>query len=458
VAENETAAYEAYAEANKLTVTDARNSLPALRQDEDCLDTWFSSWLWPFEVFKGYSNPGNAEVNYYYPTNTLVTAPEIIFFWVARMIMAGVEYMEQKPFQEVYFTGIVRDKLGRKMSKSLGNSPDLLGLIDTYGADAVRFGIMVSSPAGNDLMFDESALEQGRNFNNKIWNALKLIRMWEARKADQPEQAKEVEFAVDWFAVRLNQVRLEVDELMQQFKLSEALKTIYSLVWDDFCSWYLEWVKPGFEQPMDQQVYEKTIGYFESLMQLLHPFVPFITEEIFHLLRKQEVDLCIAVAQPAQNTVDTSLLTAGQSLKNLISAIRDGRNKNQLKPKDTIELFVQTAKPEMYNRFEKILSKQVNATAFKLTQDAVDSAIVVVVEKDSCYLLTEKKLDTTTLKADLLKDLAYQQNFLQSVEKKLSNEKFVANAKPEVVALERKKMEDAMQRIKTIEDSLASLN
>ena len=317
---------------------------------------------------------------------------------------------------------------------------------------------MVSSPAGNDLMFDESALEQGRNFNNKIWNALKLIRMWEARKANQPEQAKEVQFAVDWFDARLNQVRLEVNDLMQQFKLSEALKTIYSLVWDDFCSWYLEWVKPGFEQPMDEQVYGKTIRYFESLMQLLHPFIPFITEEIFHLLRNQNVDLCIAVEQSAVLNVNDTLLTAGQTLKNLISAIRDGRNKNQLKPKDTIELFVQTTNPEIYNSFDKILSKQVNATTFQFTNESVESAIVVVVEKDSCYLLTEKKLDTTTLKADLLKDLAYQQNFLQSVEKKLRNEKFVANAKQEVVDLERKKMADAIQRIKTIEDSLASLN
>ncbi len=284
-----------------------------LKQDEDCLDTWFSSWLWPFEVFKGYSNPGNAEIKYYYPTQTLVTAPEIIFFWVARMIIAGYEYMGEKPFTDVYFTGIVRDKLGRKMSKSLGNSPDLLQLIDAYGADAVRFGILIASPAGNDLLFDEGSLEQGRHFNNKIWNALKLVKMWEGklgtgndeqgageiRTGDASRQPSTVNhqpdveqgikkesfhsaFAVNWFSQRLQQVRAELDEGMQQFRLSEALKTLYSLIWDDFCSWYLEWVKPGYEQPIDPGVYQKTVEYFEQLMQLLHPFMPFITEEIYH--------------------------------------------------------------------------------------------------------------------------------------------------------------------------------
>jgi len=276
-----------------------------LKQDDACLDTWFSSWLWPFEVFKGYSNPGNAEVKYYYPTNTLVTAPEIIFFWVARMIMAGYEYMGKKPFSDVYFTGIVRDKQGRKMSKSLGNSPDLLGLIDKYGADATRFGIMIASPAGNDLLFDESSLEQGRNFNNKLWNALKLVSMWEGRVADSNEmtddrivfadnsQLTTNNFALVWFDNRLNEVKAEVDLLIKQFRLSEALKTIYSLIWDDFCSWYLEWVKPGFEQPIEAGVYKKTITFFTELMELLHPYMPFVTEEIYHLLVDRNDDLCV---------------------------------------------------------------------------------------------------------------------------------------------------------------------
>lgn len=458
VALNEEGAWEKYAAAKGLTVSDARNSLPPLHQDEGCLDTWFSSWLWPFEVFKGYSNPGNKEIQYYYPTNTLVTAPEIIFFWVARMIMAGVEYMEQKPFREVYFTGIVRDKLGRKMSKSLGNSPDLLALIDQYGADAVRFGIMVSSPAGNDLMFDETTLEQGRNFNNKLWNALKLVKMWEARKGTQEAQSRDAAFAVAWFENRLIQVAAEVDDLLRQFRLSEALKTIYSLIWDDFCSWYLEWVKPGFEQPIDESVYEATIRYFEGLLELLHPFMPFITEEIFHLLRQQTGDLCIRQISIQPKPLEQDLLTAGQTLKDWITAIRDARNRNQLKPKDPVDIYLQTSRADLFNRFSAVLSRQVNATSFGFVSDAVEKSIVLVVEKDTCYLVTQKELDTTALKADLLKDLEYQQNFLQSVLKKLSNERFVSNAKPEVVELERKKLADTEQRIRTIEESLAALN
>ncbi|MBC7688946.1 MAG: valine--tRNA ligase [Aquabacterium sp.] len=432
-----------------------------LRQDDDCLDTWFSSWLWPFEVFRGYSNPGNADVKYYYPGNTLVTAPEIIFFWVSRMIMAGFEYMGEKPFNEVYFTGIVRDKLGRKMSKQLGNSPDLLKLIDQYGADAVRFGIMVSSPAGNDLMFDESALEQGRNFNNKLWNALKLVKLWQARQSTvsgAPTASDKVEqFATQWFASRLQQVQLEVDGLMKQFRLSEALKTIYSLIWDDFCSWYLEWVKPGFEQPMDTAVYIKTVAFFEALMQLLHPFMPFISEEIFHLLRPQNTDLCVTQTNAYQQPVN-EILVQGELLKKVISSLRDARNKNQVKPKDTIELNIQTNTPQAYAGIENILSRQVNAADINYVTDAVANTIVVAVEKDKFYIASEKQLDSASLKIDLLKDLQHQQSFLQSVQIKLSNQKFVQNAKPEVIELERKKQQDTEDRIRTIEESLAGLN
>ena len=456
--------------------------LEGLKQDDDCLDTWFSSWLWPFEVFKGLSDPGNKEVKYYYPTNTLVTAPEIIFFWVARMIMSGFEFMEQKPFQQVYFTGIVRDKQGRKMSKSLGNSPDLLGLIDIYGADAVRFGIMIASPAGNDILFDESALEQGRNFNNKIWNALKLVKMWEGRQlaensghsavssgqlrdqqssvmlrneASQTDFINE-KFAIDWFRSRLNQVRMEVDNMMDQFRLSEALKTIYSLIWDDFCSWYLEWVKPGFEQPIQPVVYEQTVSFFEELMQLLHPYMPFVTEEICHLLKEQEVDLCVKPFAPIR-PASAEILQAGNLLKQVISAIRDGKNRNQLKPKDTIALYIQTAIPEPYQAIESILLKQVNATEISFTAEPVANTIVVAVEKDKFYLSTGKELDTGNLKDDLLKDLEHQKGFLASVEKKLGNERFVQNARPEVLTLEQKKKDDALARIKTIEESLAAL-
>ena len=368
-----------------------------------------------------------------------------------------MEYEKQIPFKDVYFTGMVRDKLGRKMSKSLGNSPDLLDLIDKYGADAVRFGIMVSSPAGNDLMFDENSLEQGRNFNNKIWNALKLLKMWEGRQTTDGGRQTTDDFALAWFENRLNKVRAEVDELMKQFRLSEALKTIYSLIWDDFCSWYLEWIKPGFEQPIDAAVYNKTIGYFEELMQLLHPYMPFVTEEIYHLLKDQNDDLCVKQFA-AKKTVDENILAQGELLKQVITTIRDGRNKNQLKPKETIKLFIETGNKANYNSIENILSKQVNADELSFTNEAVANTIVLAVEKDKFYIKTDKELDTTTLKDDLLKDLEHQKGFLASVDKKLSNEKFVQNAKPEVLALEQKKKADAEARIKTIEESLSTIS
>ena len=384
------------------------------------------------------------------------------------MVMAGMEYEKQVPFRDVYFTGMVRDKQGRKMSKSLGNSPDLLDLIDRYGADAVRFGIMVSSPAGNDLMFDENSLEQGRNFNNKIWNALKLVKMWEGRQSSivNPEpgesrtddsQLTTHDFAVDWFGNRLNEVKSEVDALMKQFRLSEALKTIYSLIWDDFCSWYLEWVKPGFEQPIDAAVYDRTIGYFEELMQLLHPYMPFVTEEIYHLLKEQDGDLCMKQFA-ALKAADRKILLQGELLKQVITNIRDARNKNQLKPKEHIKLFIETPAKESYHSIESILAKQVNAGEISFTNDAIANTVVVAVEKDKFYIQTEKELDTATLKDDLLKDLEHQKGFLASVEKKLSNEKFVQNAKAEVLALEQKKKADAEARIKTIEESLSTIN
>ncbi|MBI5371597.1 MAG: valine--tRNA ligase [Sphingobacteriales bacterium] len=435
-----------------------------LRQDEDCLDTWFSSWLWPFEVFKGYSKPGNKDINYYYPTNTLVTAPEIIFFWVARMIMAGYEYKGQKPFNEVYFTGIVRDKKGRKMSKSLGNSPDLLEMIDKDGADAVRFGIMISSPAGNDLMWDPSGNEQGRFFINKMWNALKLVKMWEGRQEDEkpgsPEVRKsespESQFAVEWFENRLMEVRLQLDEQFNDFRLSESLKTIYSLIWDDFCSWYLEWVKPGFEQPISKMVYEKTVGFFEELMQLLHPFMPFVTEDIYHRLKERTDDLTIKQFPPAKEA-DKDLLTAAALLKEVISSIRDTRVKSQLKSKDTIKLHIQTENRPVYEAIAGILGKQVNAASIAYTAGTVASSITVVVQKDKFYLETTTAPDTASQKLQLQKDLDYFKGFLVAVEKKLSNERFVQNAKPEVIDSERKKKADAEAKIKVIEESLASL-
>jgi len=463
-------------EARKLLIakraeTNITTTTPQLKQDDDVLDTWFSSWLWPIEVFKGMSNPGNADINYYYPTQTLVTAPEIIFFWVARMIMSGFEYKRKKPFSDVYFTGIVRDEQGRKMSKSLGNSPDLLALIDKYGADAVRFGILISSPAGNDLLFDvreESTLKQGSFFINKIWNALKLVKMWEDRQTSNVKRETAEagthhspltthHFAIIWFENRLNEAKLEIEKLYEQFKLSEALKTIYSLIWDDFCSWYLEWVKPGFDQPIEKAVYEKTVDFFEMLMQLLHPFMPFFSEEVFHQLREQQADLCISQFGNIEQA-DNEILAEGALLKNIITNIRDARNKNSIKPKESVALFIQTENETAYTAFETILRKQVNATEIDFTSEAIPGSIVLTNEKDKLYIKTEQQADTSALRSDLEKDLAYQKNFLLSVQKKLSNERFVQNAKPEIVELERKKQADAEARIKTIEESLQHLN
>jgi valyl-tRNA synthetase len=426
-----------------------------LRQDEDCLDTWFSSWLWPMEVFNGISQPDNEDINYYYPTSVLVTGQDIIFFWVARMIMAGLEYKEVKPFGDVYFTGMVRDKLGRKMSKQLGNSPDLLELIERFGADAVRFGIMISSPAGNDLLFDDASCEQGRNFANKIWNALKLVKMWEDRTTTNAPDANH--FAVQWFESRLNEVQQQVADLFKDFKLSEALKTVYSLVWDDFCSWYLEWIKPGFEQPIDAEIYKKTIYFFEQLMQILHPFMPFVTEEIYQQLATRSNDDLIVKQFVTPAAADANILAQGAIAKEVISSIRDARNKNQLKPKDPIGVHIDTAQEELYKLIEETISKQVNAKSISYTKTPVADCINVVVQKDKFYLETERELDPVAQKEELLKDLKYLEGFLISVDKKLSNERFVQNAKPEVVEAEQKKKADAEAKIAAITESLKSL-
>jgi len=434
------------------------NSQPETRnlkliQDEDCLDTWFSSWLWPMEVFKGISYPNNAEINYYYPTTTLVTGQDIIFFWVARMVMAGYAFKQELPFKDVYFTGMVRDKQGRKMSKQLGNSPDLLGLIDQYGADAVRFGIMIASPAGNDILFEESALEQGRNFNNKMWNALKLVKMLEGRCDILDTRHETNTFALNWFEARLNEVKFEVNEMLNQFKLSEALKVIYSLIWDDFCSWYLEWVKPGFEQPIDKIVYDKTVSFFTQLMELLHPFMPFVTEEIYHLLAERNGDLCVKVT--VENSVtDSSILKEGALLKNIISGLRDVRNKNQIKPKEKIKLHIDTGENDVYKSIESILAKQVNSEYITYVKDAVAGTITTVIGKDKFYIETEQPLNVASQQEDLEKELTHLKGFLISVGKKLSNEKFVANAKPEVLALEQKKKADTEEKMRIIEESL----
>ncbi|MFT3704923.1 MAG: valine--tRNA ligase [Agriterribacter sp.] len=433
-----------------------------LKQDVDVLDTWFSSWLWPMEVFKGISNPGNSDIKYYYPTSVLVTGQDIIFFWVSRMVMAGMEYNKDKPlekaipFRDVYFTGMVRDKQGRKMSKQLGNSPDLLELIENYGADAVRFGIMISSPAGNDLLFDNASLEQGKFFNNKMWNALKLVKMLQQKVADT--KSEEDNFAVNWFESRLSQQRTEVKKLIAEFKLSEALKTIYSLIWDDFCSWYLEWIKPDIDSTLPQSVYDKTVYFFSELLQLLHPFMPFITEELYHLLNeKQEEDLCVK-EYSAIGLINAAAIDEGELLKETITAIRDAKVKNQLKPKDEIKVYIQTNTPEVYLNIIPALSKQVKAHSINTTTEAVSAGINIVIGKDKFYIQSEVLTNSDVQKEQLEKDLAYQKGFLTSVEKKLSNERFVQNAKAEVIELERKKKADAEAKIKAIEESLMHLN
>jgi len=425
-----------------------------LKQDEDVLDTWFSSWLWPIEVFHGITNPNNKDINYYYPTSVLVTGQDIIFFWVARMIMAGMEYMHEKPFSDVYFTGMVRDKTGRKMSKSLGNSPDLLTLIHEYGADAVRFGIMISSPAGNDLLFDESSLEQGKYFNNKLWNAMKLLKMWEEGGKQQTEGNGQ--FAIQWFQNRLNQVRAEVEILMTQFRLSEALKTIYSLIWDDFCSWFLEWIKPEYGKSIDQKTYEKAVSFFDDLLQMLHPFMPFITEEIYHLLKERKDDLIVKQFGPIEKA-NIEILSEGNKLKNVISAIRDAKNKNNVKPKEKISLFIETNESSSYEPIKEILAKQTNADHIFFNEVPEGSAIMTVAGNEKIYLKSDAAIDPGIQKEKLEKDLNYLKGFLIAVDKKLSNDKFVKNAKPEVIELERKKKQDAETKIKVIEQTLSSL-
>lgn len=427
-----------------------KNSL--LTQDEDVLDTWFSSWLWPMEVFNGISSPGNNEEKYYYPSSVLVTGQDIIFFWVARMIMAGMEYKHEKPFSDVYFTGMVRDKQGRKMSKSLGNSPDLLELINKYGADAVRFGIMISSPAGNDLLFDEASLEQGRNFNNKMWNALKLINLWKEKQSDKTDLSQH-EFATKWFESRLQEVRGEVDILMQQFRLSEALKKVYSLIWDDFCSWFLEWIKPALDEKMQPALLQKVEEYFSSLLQILHPFMPFITEEINSHISKNNTPLCV-MQFPENKNPESEILNSGETLKQLITAVRDVRNKQQLKPKEQIEIFIEEKDSSFYKVFSDILIKQVNASSFKIINENTTGCVDVVAGKNHLYINTGKDINTESSAASLTAELDHLRNFLQSVNRKLENEKFMQNAKPEVVALEQKKRSDATARIAVIENLL----
>ena len=436
------------------TVTDAD-----LRQDEDALDTWFSSWLWPISLFDGINNPGNEEINYYYPTSDLVTAPDIIFFWVARMIMAGEEYMGKFPFKNVYFTGIVRDKLGRKMSKSLGNSPDPIDLIEKFGADGVRMGMMLSAPAGNDILFDESLCEQGRNFNNKIWNAFRLVKGWQVADVEQPEASKT---AVAWFDAKLKVVNEELQSLFSKYRISEALMAVYKLFWDEFSSWYLEMVKPAYmdgkAQPVDCATYDATLHFFDVLLKMLHPFMPFITEELWQALyerkdgesiMRESLTLAVATQDEKQLADDFELV------KQIVSGVRMVRSQKNIAPKETLEL--QTVSANNYAKYDAAITKMANLSAISVVaeKDATASAFMVGTDEFAVPLGNMIDIDAEIEKQEA--QLKHLEGFLAGVMKKLSNERFVANAPEQVVALERKKQSDSEEKIAALKESLAAL-
>jgi valyl-tRNA synthetase len=448
VAKSEAEAITAYLDKS----ADTTSGIPNLIQDEDVLDTWFSSWLWPISVFDGFKHPDGKDICYYYPTNDLVTAPEILFFWVARMIIAGYEYRHEKPFSNVYLTGIVRDKQGRKMSKSLGNSPDPLDLIEKYSADGVRTGMLFCSPAGNDLPFDEKLCEQGRNFTNKIWNALRLVKGWETDDTKPSDN----EAIFSWFDNKLEQLKDNLEKSYASYRISEALMDLYKFIWDDFCSWYLEFVKPPFGEKIDSVSYQKTTGYFEELMKLLHPFTPFITEEIYHHLQERKDDICIT-AYPSIQPYDVKIIREGEQLKEIISAIRDVRNKNGLSPKIKMTVYIQAKDNSLYQKFGVLIEKIANTNPLQFTQTEMDNTVSQLIETDKLFIETGVRVDTVSEKKKIQEEIEYYKGFIVSVEKKLSNEKFVVNAKAEIIENERKKMADGLSKLKSLEDSLAKL-
>ncbi len=436
-----------------------------VKQDEDVLDTWFSSWLWPLTVFdpdiikKGWAN-ANEDLKYYYPTNDLVTAPEILFFWVARMIIAGKEYTGQKPFNNVYLTGIVRDKLGRKMSKQLGNSPDPLELITKYGADGVRVGMLLCSPAGNDLMFDESYCEQGRNFANKVWNAFRLIKGFEVgTNVSQPEASKT---AIEWFGYRLSEQLEIINDHYSKYRMSDALMTTYKLVWDDFCAYYLEAIKPDFvdgeAQPIDKETLDATINYLESLLKIMHPWMPFITEELWHLIKERAEMDCIIVAEwPAVNTQNKEALIAFEIVKEIVSKVKNIRQQKNISPKEKLEVKEKSTIGGQFSRFDSVTIKLANLSSYSYTKEKVDGAFSFMVLTAEFFVPLTGNINVDEEKERLVKELEYNKGFLKSVQIKLSNQKFVANAKPEIIEVERKKESDALNKIRSIEEQLASL-
>jgi len=421
------------------------------------LDTWFSSWLWPISVFDTEvfsTGKQNEELKYYYPTNDLVTAPEILFFWVARMIIAGYEYTGEKPFKNVYLTGIVRDKLGRKMSKSLGNSPDPLMLISQYGADGVRTGMLFSSPAGNDLPYDDKLVEQGRNFSNKIWNAFRLVQGWEI---DPKLDGSQNESSIAWFESRFNQALVEINEHFEKFRISDALMTTYKLVWGDFCSWYLEMIKPEYQHPIDQATYDRTIVLFEDILRILHPFMPFISEEIWHLIKERSVEESLILASwPEEKAFDAQTIAEAAQVFEVVSQVRNLRASKGMSPKESLDLTINAKNEALYTRFESVLTKLANLSSFSFGK-VVENEMSFVVKADECFIPTGDSINVEEEREIINKELEYTKGFLNSVLKKLSNERFVAGAPAQVIEMEQKKQEDAEAKIKTLEESLAKL-
>ena len=432
---------------------DANLKMEDLRQEDDCLDTWFSSWLWPISLFDGINNPGNEEIKYYYPTADLVTGPDIIFFWVARMIMAGYEYMGDMPFRNVYFTGIVRDKIGRKMSKSLGNSPDPLELIEQFGADGVRMGMMLAAPAGNDILFDEALCEQGRNFNNKIWNAFRLVKGWQVADIEQPEYAK---LATEWFDSMLAKTAEEVNDLFGKYRLSEALMAVYKLFWDEFSSWYLEMVKPAYGQPIDKVTYEKTLAFFETLLKLLHPFMPFITEELWqHIYDRQPGESIMTQTLVKDMPYNETLIAQFEAVKEVISGIRTIRLQKNIAQKEALALEVTGENPVA--GFGSVIAKLCNLSEIKQVEIKSEGAAAFMVGTTEYAVPLGNLINVEEELKKLEADLKYQEGFLQSVMKKLSNEKFVSKAPANVIEMERKKQADAETKIAALKESIAAL-
>ena len=425
-----------------------------LRQDTDALDTWFSSWLWPISVFDGIRNPENEEIKYYYPTNDLVTGPDILFFWVARMIIAGYEYRGERPFENVYLTGLVRDKQRRKMSKSLGNSPDALKLIDDYGADGVRVGLLLSAAAGNDLMFDEELCNQGKGFANKIWNAFRLVQGWEVKAIEQPESSK---IALEWFQHKFQSVLADIEDHYSKYRLSDALMSMYKLIWDDFCSWLLEMIKPAYQQPIDSITYASVISIFENNLKILHPFMPFLTEEIWQHIKKRSSEEALIIAQyPKVETFDTQMISDFEIIMEVISGIRTIRKEKNIAFKDSIEMMVLNNE-NLNSKYDAIISKMGHISEMKTVSDTVEGALTFRVLSNEYFIPMEGSIDVDAEIEKLTEELKYTEGFLRSVQGKLKNERFVNNAPEQVVASEKKKEADALAKIDMIKASLASL-